>query len=334
MSDEFRSRQPLWSALGVALLLLVASRQELRAEDRHEEGRKIYNFRCYFCHGYSGDARTLATTYLNPKPRNFVTTDPDTLPLERMIASIDQGVPHTAMMGFVTILTPAEIASVAGFVREEFMIRKAENTRYHTPANGWENHERYAEAFPFARGEIPMDRPEESLTAEERRGKRIYLNACISCHDWGRVEKDEPVWESRAVSYPRAGFTPGEEPKVDAVSGASVYARHDKAPSLPPKISETVRLGESLFQKNCAFCHAADGTGKNWIGQFLEPHPRNLTDDAFMQGQTRRSLTQVITSGLEGSSMPAWKEILSSEQISAIVDYIDAAFHRVTPDTP
>ena len=30
------------------------------ASNRHEAGRAIYNYRCYFCHGYSGDARTLA----------------------------------------------------------------------------------------------------------------------------------------------------------------------------------------------------------------------------------------------------------------------------------
>ena len=37
----------------------------------HERGRAVYNYRCYFCHGYSGDARTLAATYLNPRPRDF-----------------------------------------------------------------------------------------------------------------------------------------------------------------------------------------------------------------------------------------------------------------------
>ena len=37
----------------------------------HELGRKVYNFRCYFCHGYSGAAKTLAATYLKPLPRDF-----------------------------------------------------------------------------------------------------------------------------------------------------------------------------------------------------------------------------------------------------------------------
>ena len=41
------------------------------ASGAHERGRAIYNFRCYFCHGYAGDARTLAAGMLSPSPRDF-----------------------------------------------------------------------------------------------------------------------------------------------------------------------------------------------------------------------------------------------------------------------
>lgn len=304
-----------------------------------ESGRAIYNFRCYFCHGYSGDARTLASTYMQPQPRNFVSTTPEELPLERMITAIRDGVPGSGMMPFASILAEHEIHDVAAFVREEFILRKAENTRYHIPANGWENHQRYAEAFPFARGEIPMDRPDESLSDTQRRGKALYLNACITCHDWGRVEQDEPVWETRVVSYPRGGFQPGNNPApgtppTDAISGASVHARHDLPPTLPEGVGAQIRAGEQLFQQNCAFCHAGDGTGMNWIGRFLQPHPRNLTDPAFMRTQTRESLANTIANGLEGTSMPAWKSVLDAGQIEAILAYIDRAFHPLAPNTP
>ncbi len=62
------------AAAGVLFLLAgcdAASVSAERAAAQHERGRAIYNFRCYFCHGYSGDAKTLAATYLNPKPRDF-----------------------------------------------------------------------------------------------------------------------------------------------------------------------------------------------------------------------------------------------------------------------
>ncbi|HIJ83573.1 MAG TPA: c-type cytochrome [Magnetococcales bacterium] len=295
---------------------------------RHELGRKIYNFRCYFCHGYSGDARTLATSYLSPKPRNFSTTSPRDLPRERMLKAIVSGVPGSAMMGFQTVLDDDEIGAVADFVRWEFMIRRATNTRYHTPENGWDQHDRYAVAFPFASGELALDTPDELLTSQQRAGKKLFLETCISCHDWGRVVDEGPIWDARPVSFPRNGHDPATVGTLDAVSRASVYARHD----IPPVISDLTpqqRQGEALFQKNCAFCHGADGTGQNWIGQFLEPHPRNLTDSGFMAGQTAISLLKTLQEGLPGTSMPAWKSVLSDEELIAILHFIHRAFHPV-----
>src|SRR5262245_27684861 len=56
-------------------------------------GRDVYNYRCYFCHGYSGDAKTLATSYLDPKPRDFQTTKPEEMPVERILAAVKHGKP-------------------------------------------------------------------------------------------------------------------------------------------------------------------------------------------------------------------------------------------------
>jgi cytochrome c oxidase cbb3-type subunit 3 len=78
----------------------------------------------------------------------------------------------------------------------EFVQARAPNTRYHTRANGWPEHERYAAAFPFATGAIPLDRPDASLTAAERAGKRLFMGACISCHDRAKVLDAGPGWEA------------------------------------------------------------------------------------------------------------------------------------------
>ena len=117
-----------------------------------ELGRRVYNFRCYYCHGYSGDARTLAATLLTPQPVDFTRASLELLGRERMLLSIQNGRPGTAMMSFSSVLQPHEIAAVTDFIRQEFMTNKLENTRYHTEANGWFNHQRYAAAFPFTSG--------------------------------------------------------------------------------------------------------------------------------------------------------------------------------------
>jgi cytochrome c oxidase cbb3-type subunit 3 len=302
-----------------------------------ELGRRIYNFRCYYCHGYSGNAHTLAATFLNPKPVDFTSISPGTLTRERMLQSVQSGRPGTAMMSFASVLQPNEISAVTDFVRHEFMVAKAENTRYHTEANGWFNHERYAAAFPFALGEIPLDTPWEQLTPQQADGKRLFMTSCVSCHDRARENNEDTHWESSAVSYPRNQYSPGDQldakknsPPVDAMTSATPYHLHDQPPKLVG-LTETEQRGETLFQQNCAFCHAADGTARNWIGSFMEPHPRNLTKSAAMDSMTRTRLRTVIREGLPGTSMPAWKSVLSEQQVEDVIAYVARAFHPLPP---
>lgn len=306
-----------------------------KTDARHEAGRKIYNFRCYFCHGYSGDAKTLATTYLAVKPRDFTRDNEKSISRAQMIAAVRDGKSGTAMKGFKGIISENDIELVVDFVRQEFIRSKAVNTRYHIPENGWPNHERNKLAFPFATGEIPLDRPWEELSTVEQKGKRLFLTTCISCHDHARTEDPGQTWGGRPLSYPRNHFDPGDytappPTKVDAIASASPYKLHDVIPAVSG-LAPVEKRGEKLFQGNCAFCHAASGTGKNWIGSFMEPHPRDLTDPKFMRDMTRERLAHTIREGLPNTSMPAWKSVLKPDEIDAIVAYISRVFHPVKP---
>lgn len=160
----------------------------------HEAGRRIYNFRCYFCHGYSGDARTLAASMLTPAPRDF--TRASGLDERRVAQALRSGIPGTGMASFAGTLSAREIEQVSRFVVAEFVVARSPNTRYHTPQNGWPEHERYAAAFPFATGEIPLDRPEASLGEAQRSGRRLFMSACISCHDRANVLASGDAWQA------------------------------------------------------------------------------------------------------------------------------------------
>jgi cytochrome c oxidase cbb3-type subunit 3 len=293
---------------------------------RHERGREIYNFRCYFCHGYSGDARTLAATYLSPAPRDLRAATPQSLPHERIVKALHDGRPGTAMTSFRGVLDEAQIDDVAAFVAREFVADKAANTRYHTAANGWPDHERYEAAFPFARGDVPLDAAPEHLDAAQRAGRHLFLHSCVSCHDRARVRDEGPAWSARPVSYPRFGFEPGQPntPPVDAVSSASVYAKHEVVPQIAGMTPIEQRC-QTLFQANCAFCHGGDGTGKNWIGQFMEPKARDLTqyDARTMPPQRLRA---TILDGLPDTSMPAWRAVLAADEVDAVAAYVERAF--------
>ena len=263
-----------------------------------------------------------------------------------MIATVTQGRAGTAMQGFSNTLNAEDISLVVDFVREEFMRNKASNTSYHTIENGWPNHQQYAPAFPFALGELAIDQAVDQLTEQQLLGRRIFMQSCVTCHDRGRVEEEGAIWDPRPVSYPRNQYShrQSEKPRaskeegpasnrggdtkstLDSISAASPYARHEMAPVLKNPTAQE-KAGEALFQKNCAFCHAPDGTGKNWIGSFLEPHPRNLTDPNNMREMSVERLRGVIREGLPGTTMSAWKSVLSVSQIDSIIVYINAAFH-------
>ncbi len=296
---------------------------------RIRRGRAIYNYRCYFCHGYNGDARTLASTYLSPPPRDFTALNPLDVSRERFMASVAHGRPGTAMMAFDRVLSEAEIGAVVDFVLDSFVRRKAANTRYHTVENGWDKHDRYADAYPFALGEIPLDRPDDELTPRQRRGKALFMGSCVTCHDRARVEDEGVAWEARPVSYPRGAYS--HRAGVDSSSGATPYARHDEAPRLVGLTAQE-RRGERLFQDNCAFCHGADGSGRNWIGSFLQPHPRDLGAASFVRRMTHERLVAVIGEGLPGSTMPAWRQVLKPDEIEAVAAYVERAFFAASRD--
>ncbi len=325
----------MWRSLGIglaaALLVLLMGYDSFSrplpapaaAEALHERGRAVYNFRCYFCHGYSGDAHTLAASYLNPRPRDFTLGGLDAARIEQAVRAGRAG---TAMQAYAGILDDQELRAVAAFVEREFVRDRAPNSAYHTPANGWPDHQRFAIAFPYARAELALDTPAEALTEEQHAGRQLFVSACITCHDRARVDDAGPAWSARPVSFPRMGFVPGQPnlPPVDAVSSASVYAKHE----VVPRIEGLTRLqqrGQALFQANCSFCHGGDGTGRNWIGQFMEPKARDLTQ-YNTQSMPAALLKQRIRDGLPGTSMPAWRHVLKPAEVDATAAYVMRAF--------
>ncbi|MGB5538859.1 MAG: c-type cytochrome [Gammaproteobacteria bacterium] len=300
----------------------LQAQQEPATDDVQEMGKAAYNYYCYQCHGYAGDARTLASSFLDPKPRNFSATDPDILSRDQMTEAVTHGRSSTAMTSFSSVLNSDEISAVVDYIRATFMQNSKPEINYHTPENGWERHDRYRDAFAFASGEIPLDTEWADLTPAQQHGKQLFMQSCISCHDRARVMNEGAVWELRALSWPRKHYT--HTAPVDTTSGASPYALHDRPPAMND-LTAAGQRGERLYQENCAFCHAADGTARNWIGSFMEPRPRDLTGDKIT-GMGIKRLKTVIMEGIDGTSMPAWRHVLDEDQVADIVEYVRHVF--------
>ena len=129
-------------AIGICSLLnpvqaIAASSPAAKNEAAQiEAGRKIYNFRCYFCHGYSGNAQTVAASLLSPPPLDFTRADSTRITPSHIVSVLQNGKPGTAMQSFRTILAEIEMQQVAAFVVNEFIRHKKINTHYHTAENG------------------------------------------------------------------------------------------------------------------------------------------------------------------------------------------------------
>lgn len=83
-------------------------------------GGMLYMQNCAMCHGETGTRET--TGRMQPPPRDF--TSPGVaveLTRKRMIASVTNGRPGTAMKGYGTQFNKGDIEAIVDFIREAFM---------------------------------------------------------------------------------------------------------------------------------------------------------------------------------------------------------------------
>lgn len=138
----------------------------------------LYQRFCSVCHGDRGNADSRAAGSLSPRPRDF--TSPEAaaeLTRDRMIKSVRDGRPGTAMVGHGKKLDSKEIEGVVDYIRTNFMQT--------TPASGSRSvvAETSTRSFP---------------------GVAVYKKHCASCHgDDGNASS----WARNSLNPPPRDFT-------------------------------------------------------------------------------------------------------------------------------
>lgn len=256
-----------------------------------------------------------------------------------MAETIRDGRPGTAMKPFRDILSTEEIRAVARYAYTAFARCGSAPAGYHTIENGWTDHEsRYEAAYPYVLGRIPADRPDAELNADERRGRELYRRACVICHEKDGMRSAVIRTGDQEISYgPEGNARPEDSSSPEFVKEAGSEYReegygygtgkgpHDRPPNLPD-LTPFEDRGEHLYLDNCAYCHAGDGTGMNWIGTFLQPHPPDFTDARVTARYSDESMRNAILDGLPDTSMPAFRSVLEEEEVAAVVAYMKRAF--------
>lgn len=84
---------------------------------------------------------------------------------------------------------------------------------------------------------------------------------------------------------------------------------------------ENVERGRAVYDKWCWWCHGQDGAGDGPAAAYLRPKPRDFTLGIYKfkttKGDTPPSdadIMRVITEGLPGTAMPAWKDLINEQQ--------------------
>lgn len=276
----------------------------------------------------------MAARYLDPPPRDF--TKSRALTRVRIERAVRQGRARTAMRPFASILDDSEIEAVAAFVFDSFVRCTDPNGAYHTAANGWPDHElRNGAAFPFVRGEIPLDTPRADLTAPRRAGLELFRRTCAVCHEGvsgdAAVFGLPPTERGAHAARAHADSAPPERGEHDEYEeyghgeGYDEANEHDRQPILP-SLTAMQRMGQTLYQRACAQCHAADGTGRNWIGTFLDPSPPPFQEAGQGLRHNDAAMREIILDGRPNSSMPAFRGVLNRPQVGAIIAYVRRAF--------
>lgn len=138
----------------------------------------IYLKNCSICHGDKGDAQTRARSGMRPKPRDFTTAEAAMeLTRDRMILSVTNGRPGTAMVGHKGRLSEEQIASLVDYIRANFM---------QVPVVG-----------------------QDGATEKVSLGEKVYTKNCSVCHgDKG----NSAYWAQNGLNPPPRDFTsPGAQ---------------------------------------------------------------------------------------------------------------------------
>lgn len=105
---------------------------------------------------------------------------------------------------------------------------------------------------------------------------------------------------------------------------------------LPVSAQDDLLAAERLYQENCASCHGANLEGQpDWRSRLpngrLPAPPHDASGhtwhhtDRVLLDIVKRGTAAIVGNGYE-SDMPGFKEVLTDEEITAIIDYIKSTW--------
>lgn len=108
--------------------------------------------------------------------------------------------------------------------------------------------------------------------------------------------------------------------KTDSTNAQTDTMPAEYAGKTNPLAADAASAGAEVFKSNCEMCHGPQGHGDGPASASLDPQPKNLA--TLQQSVADDYLFWRINTGKPGTSMVAWKGILTDEQIWQVVSFI------------
>lgn len=158
-----------------------------QAGSTKQDAATLYQSYCSVCHGDQGNGLSRARASLNPPPSDF--THPAAkayLSRERMIHSVREGRPGTAMIAWKAQLSDSQIGGIVDYVRQKFMTAGQQPP----PSSGAPHTSALTPAKPAAAATTvaaiaSSAASQRMLKGDMAAGRRIYEQNCVACHGKG-----------------------------------------------------------------------------------------------------------------------------------------------------
>jgi cytochrome c oxidase cbb3-type subunit III len=352
-------------AFMLLLWLLAAMTPAIAAEKSAQSSKGeirpavLYHDYCSVCHGDKGDGRSRAQNSLVPPPRDFTAPDSSKqLSRARMIDSISNGRPGTAMTAYKTQLNQKEIEALTDYVRSSFMQGStvSDNSRGRVvfAKNCSVCHGEKGDGRSRAQASL-MPPPRDFTSAASK--SELTQQRMITSVTYGRPDTAMAGFKSQlsasdisaVVDYIRSGIMAaaytegisGTQNGRRALSPEATKAQAAAAPAISPldkpvavnmslpmpsALKGDIAKGGAFYMSNCATCHGTTGDGRGPRAYFINPKPRNFLHPASRQEFNRVAIFNAVSAGKQGTEMPAWRQVLNQQEMADVSEFVFQRF--------
>jgi len=194
---------------------------------------------------------------------------------------------------------------------------------------------------------LPYGAWAQGATTPAERGRVLFEKNCAVCHGAdgradtpvGRLLKPRPRNLADPVDMARVSLDrmyrsikegrPGTAMAAwkDVLSETEIgditdYVRNFAASKNIPAANLSLDVGRRIYERECAYCHGADGSANTDVAARLVPPPRNFTDPIAMARVDDGRMYLAIYRGRPGTAMGGHGELLSGPEIIDVMRYI------------